>query len=71
MVVAAGPLGALRTVVVAVVYETATIAAMLALVLTAHLGASAARGRWIERWGDGAAGALVIAAGVASMVLGL
>ena len=43
---------------------------MVGLTTAARLGAGAVRGRWIGRYGDSAAGALIAATGVAVAVLG-
>jgi hypothetical protein len=52
------------------VYETATIATMIGLALAARAGAGAIRGRWVERYGDSAAGGLIVATGIAVELLG-
>jgi hypothetical protein len=44
---------------------------MVCLVLLAHAGATNLRACWIERWGDGAAGALIAVTGVVLMALGI
>jgi nickel/cobalt transporter (NicO) family protein len=67
---AAAPLGAGATFGIILVYEVATIGTMVVLVSLARTGAGALRGRWIERWGDGAAGASIALTGVAVAVLG-
>jgi hypothetical protein len=60
------------TAVVAVVlaYELATIATMVVLVTAAHAGARALHAHWLDRWGDAAAGALIVSVGAAMAVLG-
>lgn len=65
---AAAPAGV--TVAVVVVYELATISTMVALAALARAGAGLLRGRWTERWGDGAAGLSIAATGVAVALLG-
>jgi sulfite exporter TauE/SafE len=70
ILLAAAPLGALRTTAVVVVYEVATIGAMLALVLPARAGARVLRARWIDRWGDAVAGGVIAGAGVLAMAAG-
>ena len=66
---AAAPLSAAQQVTVVIAYEVATIATMVALVALAHTGAQRFKGRWIERYGDGAAGALIVATGIMVAVL--
>lgn len=70
ILLASAPLGALRTTAVVVVYELATIGAMLALVLPARAGARVLRARWIDRWGDAMAGGVIAAAGAVAMAAG-
>jgi nickel/cobalt transporter (NicO) family protein len=70
LIVAAAPLGAGAVAGVAVVYEVATIATMTALVLLARRGAVAVRSRWLDRYGDVAAGALIAALGAVLTALG-
>lgn len=67
---AAAPLGVARTVGIIVAYEVATIGTMVALVALARAGAGALQGRWVDRWGDGAAGASIVLTGVAVALLG-
>jgi hypothetical protein len=68
---AAAPLGGSRAAAVVVTYEAATLSAMLLLVLLARAGASRLRARWFDRYGDGAAGLVIAAAGVVTAVLGM
>jgi hypothetical protein len=63
LIVAAAPLGAGAVVGVAAIYEVATIATMTVLVLAAWRGAVAIRARWLDRYGDAAAGALIAVLG--------
>jgi hypothetical protein len=42
---------------------------MVALVGLAHSGAKLFRGKWIERYGDGMAGGLIVATGIMVAVL--
>jgi hypothetical protein len=63
ILVAAAPLGVLKTAAVVVVYEAATIVAMLVLVLPARAGVRMVRGRWLDRYGDAAAGGIIAAVG--------
>lgn len=67
---AAAPLGASRTVIVVALYELATLATMVALVVPASLGVSLLRAHWFEHYGDAAAGAFIAAVGVIVAVLG-
>jgi hypothetical protein len=67
---AAAPLPAASTVGIIAAYEVATVGTMVALVALARAGAGALRGRWMERWGDGAAGASIALTGVAVALLG-
>lgn len=66
---AAAPLSAAETITIVVAYEVATIGAMVALVALAHSGAQLFKGKWIERYGDTAAGALIVATGILVAVL--
>ena len=52
-------------------YEVATLAAMALLVTTAHAGARALRAPWLDRYGDAAAGALIVVMGTVMAVLGI
>ena len=71
MVMAASSSGWRAVALVIVAYEIATLATMVALVTTAHAGARALRAPWLDRWGDAAAGALIVMMGTAMAVLGL
>lgn len=66
---AAAPLSGAETVTIVVAYEVATVGAMVALVSLAHSGARLFKGQWIERYGDTAAGALIVATGVMVAIL--
>ena len=70
ILLAAAPMGALRTTAVVVVYELATIGAMLALVLPARAGARVLRARWMDRWGDAVAGGVIAVAGALALAAG-
>jgi len=61
--------GAVGAVVVA--YEIATIATMVVLVTAAHAGVRTFRAGWIDRYGDVAAGVLIISVGAAMSALGI
>lgn len=67
---AAAPLGAARTTAVVLVYEVATLATMVALVLPAAAGVRLLRSAWLDRWGDAAAGAVIAGVGLAVTALG-
>ncbi|HVO30486.1 MAG TPA: hypothetical protein VMV18_07110 [bacterium] len=60
---AAAPLGAFRALAVVLAYEGATISTMVVLALAARSGASLFPARWVERWGDVAAGGAVMGVG--------
>lgn len=67
---AAAPLGVGEIVAITLAYEVATVLTMVVLVGLAHRGARVFQGRWIERYGDGAAGGLIIATGLLVISLG-
>jgi len=56
---------------VVVTYEVATIATMVVLVTTALAGVRTFRAGWIDRYGDVAAGALIVSVGAAMAALGI
>ena len=68
---AAAPLGALPATAVVITYEAATMATMIVLVLLAHKGVAGLKAKWIDRYGDGAAGGLIAATGLVLMALGI
>ena len=68
---AAAPLGAAKTAGIVLLYEAATIGTMVALVLPARAGAAVVRARWLDRWGDAAAGAVIAAVGITVTALGI
>ena len=68
---AAAPLGAARTAGIVLLYELATLATMVALVLPARAGACVLRTPWLDRYGDAAAGAVIAAAGFVVAAAGL
>ena len=70
IIFAAAPLSTAATLAIVVVYELATIATMVALTAFARISASVVRGRWLERYGDSAAGTLIVATGVVVVLLG-
>lgn len=61
---AAAPLGATSTLLVVAAYETATIATMVALVLSARAAVYHVAGAWADRYGDAVAGALIALVGM-------
>jgi len=67
---AAATLSWVETLVLVVLYEAATIATMVGLTALARAGATVLRGRWLERYGDSAAGGLIVATGIAVALLG-
>jgi nickel/cobalt exporter len=71
MIIAAAGSGWHTVATVIVAYEIATIATMVVLVAVAHSGAKAFRAPWIDRYGDIAAGALIVVVGASMKVLGL
>ena len=70
IMLAAAPLGWLKLTAVVVVYELGTLAAMVGLVLPARAGARVLRARWLDRYGDAAAGATIAAVGLLVVSLG-
>ncbi len=67
---AAAPLGPAQTIVLVALYELATIATMVALVLPARAGAQLLRGTWFTRYGDVTAGGLIVLTGLVVGALG-
>jgi hypothetical protein len=70
LIVAAAPLGVGAVAAIVALYEIATISTMTALVLAAWRGAVAVRARWVDRYGDAAAGALIALLGAVLSVAG-
>ncbi|HEY6912231.1 MAG TPA: hypothetical protein VI356_22820 [Myxococcales bacterium] len=68
---AAAPLGTGRAAAVVLIYEAATLAAMLPLVLLSRAGATRLKWEWLEQYGDGAAGGIIAAVGLAVTLLGI
>jgi ABC-type nickel/cobalt efflux system permease component RcnA len=68
---AAAPLGCMRTIVVVVAYEIATIATMIALVMPARAAVSRLRGLWADRWSDALAGGVVAIIGLVVLGVGV
>jgi hypothetical protein len=71
IVFAAAPLGTAHAVAVVGAYEAATLGTMVGLVLLSHAGVKSLRARWLDRYGDGAAGGLIAATGLVLMALGI
>ena len=71
MIAAASTLGWGAVGAVVLVYEIATIGAILVLVHSAQAGARQLRFAWIDRYGDAAAGALIIALGAFVTLVGI
>lgn len=69
LILAAASLGAAKVVALVVVYELATLGAMITLVLPARAGVNVLRAGWLDHYGDAAAGALIAAVGL--LVTGL
>ncbi len=67
---AAAPLGAVPTAAVIVLYELATIATMVALVLPARAGGQVLRAAWLDRHGEVVAGGLIACVGALVMFFG-
>jgi nickel/cobalt transporter (NicO) family protein len=67
---AAAPLGAARTTAIVLLYEAATLLAMVALVLPARMGARMLRFHFLDHYGDAAAGGAIAAVGLAVTLLG-
>ena len=67
---AAAPLGTLRTAVVVGAYELATIGTMVALVLPAAAAARRVSGRFVEHYGDAAAGGVIAVVGIVVAAVG-
>lgn len=70
IVFAAAPLSVMATVAIVIVYEAATIGTMVGLTLAARAGAARLHGAWVDRYGDGLAGATIAVTGIAVAVLG-
>jgi len=70
LMLAAASLGAAPVVAIALIYEAATLATMVLLVLPARAGARVLRATWLDRYGDAAAGGLIAAVGLVVAGLG-
>jgi hypothetical protein len=71
MIVAASAGGWGAVLGVIVVYEIATIAAIIVLVQMAHAGARQVRFAWVDRYGDVVAGAMILAVGALVTIVGI
>jgi len=71
MIIAASAKGWSAVGSVVVVYELATIMAIVILVQLAHAGARRLRFGWVDRYGDVVAGALILTVGTLVTVLGI
>lgn len=69
LLIGAAPLGAGKTLAIVLLYELATLATMVALVLPARAGAKVLRFSWLDVYGDAAAGGVIAAVGL--LVAGL
>jgi hypothetical protein len=67
---AAAPLGAARTTGIVLLYEAATLLTMVALVLPARAGVKLLRFRFLDKYGDAAAGGAIAAVGLVVTLLG-
>jgi nickel/cobalt exporter len=67
---AAAPLGAARTTGIVLLYEVATLLTMVALVLPARAGVKLLRFRFLDKYGDAAAGGAIAAVGIVVALLG-
>jgi len=70
LIFAAAPLGWTRTLSIVLVYEIATLSTMIAFVLPARAGARVLRTPWLDRYGDAAAGFMIVATGITVAALG-
>jgi hypothetical protein len=70
IIFAAAPLSRIATLAIVMLYEAATIATMVGFTVAARAGAGILRGRWVERYGDSAAGGLIVATGVIVALVG-
>lgn len=71
MIIAAATRGWAAVGAVVLMYEIATIATMVLLVSTALAGVRSLRAPWLDRYGDVAAGALIVTVGAAMSALGI
>jgi putative Mn2+ efflux pump MntP len=71
IMMAAAPLPWPAVLALVLIYELATVGAMVGLSALARAGAGALRGRFVERWSHAAAGAVIAAVGILVGVLGI
>ena len=71
MIIAASTRGWGAVAAVTIVYEIATVAAIVVLVYTAHAGARKVQFGWVDRYGDAVAGGLIVVLGTLVTVLGI
>ena len=72
IVFASATLPLTATLAIVLVYELSAVSTMVTLAVASRAGAGAVlRGRWIERYGDSAAGATIAVTGIAVGVLGI
>lgn len=67
---AAAPLGALKTTAIVALYEIATIGTMMLLATPASAAARAVGAGWLDRYGEAAAGGVIVFVGLAVAALG-
>jgi putative Mn2+ efflux pump MntP len=67
---AAAPFGLAPAAGIVLLYELATLATMIGLVLPATVGVKRLRLGWLDHYGDAAAGILIVAAGITVTALG-
>ncbi|HEY0989176.1 MAG TPA: hypothetical protein VGD80_19040 [Kofleriaceae bacterium] len=70
IIFAAAPLSRIATLAIVVLYEAATIGTMVGFAVAARAGTAILRARWVERYGDSAAGGLIAATGVIVALVG-
>jgi hypothetical protein len=71
IIFAAASLSLFETLALVLVYEVATIGTMVGLTAAARAGSSVIGGRWVDRYGDSAAGVLIAATGIAVAIIGI
>jgi nickel/cobalt transporter (NicO) family protein len=71
IIFAAAPLSIAATIGIVLVYEAATIGTMVGLTALARAGSSVIGGRWVDRYGDSAAGGMIIATGIVVALIGI
>jgi putative Mn2+ efflux pump MntP len=71
MIMAASVGGWMAVAAVVITYEIATIVTMAALVVAARAGANSVRFAWFDRYGDAAAGALIVTVGTVLSIFGV